>query len=105
MVGKWLGTDAPAVGISLGIERIVDLIPDHQSTGESVVLVIEPNTQAIALGLQQQLIKSGRQVRLEIRPKNLKALLEQLMENGYQQFALVDESVSDLSDLDFKQIG
>jgi histidyl-tRNA synthetase len=105
MVGKWLGTDAPAVGISLGIERIVDLIPDTHSTGESVVLVIEPNTQAIALGLQQQLIRSGRQVRLEIRPKNLKALLEQLMENGYQQFALVDESVSDLSDLDFKQIG
>ena len=105
MVGKWLGTDAPAVGISLGIERIVDLIPDHQSKVESAVLVLEPNTQALGLRFQQQLIKSGRQVRLEIRPKNLKALLEQLAENGYQQFAIVDESMSDLSDLDFKQIG
>jgi histidyl-tRNA synthetase len=105
MVGKWLGTDAPAVGISLGIERIVDLIPDHQSTGESVVLVLEANTEAKGLAIQQQLIKSGRQVRLEIRPKNLKALLEQLAESGYQQFAIVDESVSDLSGLDFKQIG
>jgi len=105
MVGKWLGTDAPAVGISLGIERIVDLIPDHQSTGESVVLVLEANTEARGLAIQQQLIESGRQVRLEIRPKNLKALLEQLAESGYQQFAIVDESVSDLSGLDFKQIG
>ena len=105
MVGKWLGTDAPAVGISLGIERIVDLIPDQQSAGESVVLVLEPNTEARGLAMQQQLIKSGRQVRLEIRPKNLKALLEQLAESGYQQFAIVDESVSDLSGLDFKQIG
>ena len=105
MVGKWLGTDAPAVGISLGIERIVDLIPDQQSEGESVVLVLEPNTEARGLEMQQQLIKSGRQVRLEIRPKNLKALLEQLAESGYQQFAIVDESVSDLSGLDFKQIG
>jgi histidyl-tRNA synthetase len=105
MVGKWLGTDAPAVGISLGIERIVDLIPDHHSAGESVVLVLEPNTEALGLAIQQQLIKSGRQVRLEIRPKNLKALLDQLAENGYQQFAIVDESVSDLSGLDFKQIG
>jgi histidyl-tRNA synthetase len=105
MVGKWLGTDAPAVGISLGIERIVDLIPDHQSAGESVVLILEPNTEAKGLAIQQQLIKSGRQVRLEIRPKNLKALLDQLAENGYQQFAIVDESVSDLSGLDFKQIG
>ena len=105
MVGKWLGTDAPAVGISLGIERIVDLIPDHQSRVESAVLVLEPNTQSLGLRFQQQLIKSGRQVRLEIRPKNLKALLEQLAENGYQQFAIVDDSMSDLSDLDFKQIG
>ncbi len=105
MVGKWLGIDAPAVGISLGIERIVDLIPDQQSSGESVVLVLEANTEARGLAIQQQLIKSGRQVRLEIRPKNLKALLEQLAESGYQQFAIVDESVSDLSGLDFKQIG
>ena len=105
MVGKWLGTDAPAVGISLGIERIVDLIPDQQSSGESVVLVLEATTEARGLAIQQQLIKSGRQVRLEIRPKNLKALLEQLAESGYQQFAIVDESVSDLSGLDFKQIG
>lgn len=105
MVGKWLGTDAPAVGISLGIERIVDLIPDQKSAGESVVLVLEPNTEARGLAIQQQLIKSGRQVRLEIRPKNLKALLEQLAESGYQRFAIVDESVSDLSGLDFKQIG
>ena len=105
MVGKWLGTDAPAVGISLGIERIVDLIPDHHSKVESAVLVLEPNTQALGLRFQQQLITSGRQVRLEIRPKNLKALLEQLAESGYQQFAIVDESMSDLSDLDFKQIG
>ncbi len=105
MVGKWLGTDAPAVGISLGIERIVDLIPDQQSSGESVVLVLEANTEARGLAIQQQLIKSGQQVRLEIRPKNLKALLEQLAESGYQQFAIVDESVSDLSGLDFKQIG
>lgn len=67
--------------------------------------MLEPNTQALGLRFQQQLITSGRQVRLEIRPKNLKALLEQLAENGYQQFAIVDESMSDLSDLDFKQIG
>ena len=34
MVGKWWGTDAPAVGISLGIERNVDLIPDSQSDSD-----------------------------------------------------------------------
>jgi histidyl-tRNA synthetase len=105
MVGKWLGTDVPAVGISLGIERIVDLIPDAQASGDSVVLIIEPDSQALALKLQGQLIANGKQVRLELRPKNLKALLEQLAENGYREFALVGEAVSDAAQLDFKQIG
>ena len=105
MVGKWLGTDAPAVGISLGIERIVDLIPDSQSDSDSVVLILEENSQVTAMKLQQQLIASGMQVRLELRPKNLKALLEQLGENGYAKFAIVSATTSDAAELDFKQIG
>jgi histidyl-tRNA synthetase len=105
MVGKWLGTDAPAVGISLGIERIVDLVPELESAADSVVLILEPGTQALGLELQQQLISAGKQVRLENRPKNLKALLEQLAENGYREFAIVGDSVSSVAQLDFKQIG
>ena len=105
MVGKWLGTDAPAVGISLGIERIVDLIPQSSASQDAVVLILEPDTQALALGLQQKLIARGKTVRLEQRPKNLKALLEQLADNGYREFAIVGKEVSDLAQLDFKQIG
>ncbi len=105
MVGKWLGTDAPAVGISLGIERIVDLIPQSSASQDAVVLILEPDTQALALGLQQKLIARGKTVRLEQRPKNLKALLEQLADNGYREFAIVGKDVSDLAQLDFKQIG
>jgi histidyl-tRNA synthetase len=69
------------------------------------VLILEPGTSALALGLQQQLIAAGKTVRLEKRPKNLKALLEQLGENGFREFAIVSESLSELSELDFKQIG
>jgi histidyl-tRNA synthetase len=105
MVGKWLGTDAPAVGISLGIERIVDLIPQSSASQDAVVLILEADTQSLALGLQQKLIASGKTVRLEQRPKNLKALLEQLADNGYREFAIVGKDVSDLAQLDFKQIG
>ena len=105
MVGKWLGTDVPAIGISLGIERIVDLIPDAAIEGDPLVLILDENTQALGLRLQGQLIAQGRQVRLENRPKNIKALLEQLAANGYREFAIVGESVSDATQLDFKQIG
>jgi histidyl-tRNA synthetase len=105
MVGKWLGTDAPAVGISLGIERIVDLIPDSQTSSDSVVLILEEKSQVQGIKIQQQLIAQGMQVRLELRPKNLKALLEQLNDNGYAKFAIVSDATSDAAQLDFKQIG
>jgi histidyl-tRNA synthetase len=105
MVGKWLGTDAPAVGISLGIERIVDLIPDSHSEADSVVLILEPNADTQAIKIQRELIAAGLQVRLELRPKNLKALLEQLAENGYRKFAIIGENTTAAAQLDFKQIG
>jgi histidyl-tRNA synthetase len=100
-----LGTDAPAVGISLGIERIVDLIPDSQTSSDSVVLILEEKSQVQGIKIQQQLIAQGMQVRLELRPKNLKALLEQLSDNGYAKFAIVSDATSDAAQLDFKQIG
>jgi histidyl-tRNA synthetase len=83
----------------------VDLIPDSKAASDSVVLILEENSQATAMKLQQQLIASGMQVRLEQRPKNLKALLEQLGENGYAKFAIVSATTSDAAELDFKQIG
>ena len=104
MVGRWLGTDVPAVGISLGIERIVDLVSDYESDTTSVVLVIDAGLEAKALELQAELIAKGTQVRIEQRPKNLKALLDQLQQVGFQEFALVSQSVQNLSDLDFKPL-
>jgi histidyl-tRNA synthetase len=83
----------------------VDLIPEQESLADAVVLILEPGTAALALLLQQQLIAAGKTVRLERRPKNLKALLEQLGENGFREFAIVSENLSELSELDFKQIG
>jgi histidyl-tRNA synthetase len=83
----------------------VDLIPEQESLADAVVLILEPGTAALALLLQQQLVTAGKTVRLERRPKNLKALLEQLGENGFREFAIVSENLSELSELDFKQIG
>ncbi|MEY3561143.1 MAG: histidine--tRNA ligase [Actinomycetota bacterium] len=105
MVGRWLGQDVPAVGISLGIERIVDLLPTRPNDAEAVVLVIDTGSESKALSLQSALIKQGLQVRLEQRPKNLKLLLDQLAESGFGRFAIVGENVTSVSHLDFKQLG
>jgi len=98
MVGRWLGTDVPAVGISLGFERVVDLVEDLGKP-EGVVLVMEDASVAVltkALTFQSELIGKGMQVRLEVRPKRLNLLLDSMAANGFSQFALVDSSTTAL---------
>jgi histidyl-tRNA synthetase len=102
MVGKWLGTDVPAVGISLGIERIVDLVEVLPLRKPGLVLLIDSESQALdALALQSQLVGDYR-VRIEVRPKNLKALLAELAAD-FDFFANA-ANVSDSSLLDLKEL-
>ena len=108
MVGRWLGTDVPAVGISIGFERAVDLVGDDlTSEATGIVLVIDDEPAAIAAGLrlQAQLIATGEeQVRLERRPKKLNLLLENLAGHGFGRFAFVSAEMASVADLEIKNI-
>lgn len=91
MIGRFLGQDVPAVGFSIGFERIVDLLQDAADTGErSVVLVHDRDVPlATLLSLKTALIAQGVRVRVEQRAKNMKALLERSAADGYASFASV----------------
>lgn len=94
MIGRFLGSDVPAVGFSLGFERLVDLV-DLTETGQTdaVALVYDAAmSPAGVLALQSELIAAGRRVRVERRPKNIKPLLENLAASGFTSYALVDAS-------------
>jgi len=86
MVGRWAGTDTPAAGISLGIERIIELAQVGASARKSLVVLIEGDF-AEAMSLQEELIAEGYTVRLERKAKNVKAQLEELAASGYEFFA------------------
>ena len=86
MVGRWAGTDIPAAGISLGIERIIELAQVGASARKSLVVLIEGDF-AGAMSLQEELIAEGYTVRLERKAKNVKAQLEELAASGYEFFA------------------
>jgi histidyl-tRNA synthetase len=90
MVGRWAGTDTPAAGISLGIERIIDIAALEQGSTKSLVVLIDEDVSA-ALSLQAQLIAEGYTVRLERKAKNLKAQLEELAASGFESFAFMAE--------------
>ena len=98
MVGKWLGQDVPAVGISLGFERVMDLV-DVASLGvasEAVVLIVSGDVSAKALEIRASLIAQGYRVRLESRPKKLNNLLESMSANGFTHFAVLDDNTVSL---------
>jgi histidyl-tRNA synthetase len=102
MVGRWLGTDAPAVGISIGFERAVDLVAASPDNSKSLVLVLdsaEPSVIGNALKVQEQAIAAGFRVRLEQRPKKLNNLLDSMAEQGFGSFATIGEDFVNFADL------
>jgi histidyl-tRNA synthetase len=107
MIGRFLGADVPAVGFSLGFERIVDLveIPGARA-GDGVVLVYDRDVQpALLFRLKAQLVASGARVRVEKRVKNLKPVLERLADAGYARFAPVTADTTEVSALQFRDLG
>ena len=100
MVGRWSGTPTPAVGISLGIERILALLPSEISSENSLVLLIDDDFGA-ALSAQQDLIEQGWSVRLERAAKNTKAQLAELQEQGFGSFAVLKPGEK----LDIRKLG
>ena len=107
MVGRWLGTDAPAVGISIGFERAVDLVEANVDNSKSLVLVLDnanPSVIGNSLKVQQQAIDAGYRVRLEQRPKKLNLLLDSMAEQGFGSFASVGEEFVNFADLALRSI-
>ena len=104
MVGKWLGKDVPAVGISLGFERIADLLGQSSASSQFEVLVYEPELLAAAIRLQSDLVAKGRAIRIESKPKNLKVLLDDMSAAGASQFAILSEEITNIENLDFKPL-
>ena len=105
MVGKWLGSDVPAVGISLGIERIIELANLPETTTSNIALLVESAEQSgVALVIQNEIISSGATCRIEVKQKNLKAQLESLAGMGFDSFALLSQGISELSELDIRKL-
>jgi histidyl-tRNA synthetase len=107
MIGRFLGSEVPATGFSIGFERIVDLVTlPEASVLDAMVLVYDKAVSpATLVSLKAELVKSGRRVRLEPRVKNLKALLARVEAAGFGSFAFVTDETASVSDLEIKPLG
>ena len=106
MIGRFLGQDVPAVGFSIGFERIVDLVEEvEDAAASSIVLVHDRDVPLAELAAHKAaLVADGSRVRLEQRTKNLKALLERAAADGYTAFATVATGQG-ATDLEVKPLG
>lgn len=106
MIGRFLGTDVPAAGFSIGFERVVDLIELPDDAGEeSIVLVYDPSVPLDRLvAIKSELIASGSRVRLDRRAKNLKAVLDRAAGAGFRSFAFVNADTAGASALERKPL-
>jgi histidyl-tRNA synthetase len=106
MIGRFLGTEVPACGFSIGFERIVDLLgAESMADGNSVVLIHDKNADpADLVALKGALVADGKRVRLERRTKNLKPVLERAAEARFGSFAFVGPETTDAASLEFKPL-
>ena len=106
MIGRFLGTDVPATGFSIGFERIVDLIAENETDAlDAVVLLHDKDVPPSTLiALQTALVGEGKRVRLEKRTKNVKALLARAAESGYGAVANVNAETTDAGQLEFRPL-
>ena len=94
MVGKFTGQDTPAVGFSIGFERIVMLLLENDyripDEGRRVAFLVEKNMDADRLSLIMKeaadMRKNGDIVLVSRMNKNKKFQKEQLEKEGYTEF-------------------
>ncbi len=91
MIGRFLQQDVPAVGFSLGFERLVDLVSTDPATAAQAIVLVHDAAVPVAelVAHKTALVAKGARVRLEQRTKNLKALLERSAADDYTHFASV----------------
>jgi histidyl-tRNA synthetase len=87
MIGKLSGIDTPAVGFSIGFERLVHLLEDRQSVanGHKRVALLYSKDAVLAdvANVAMVLREDGDIVRTDVAVKNRKAQLTRLSEAGY----------------------
>ena len=103
MIGRFLGTEVPAAGISLGFERLVDLVTAESAVDSDAVAVIyDPALSTTELIDQKRLLMAeGLRVRLVHKTKNTRAILDQLEKDGFRRYAFLNPG----EPLEWKTIG
>lgn len=100
LIGKFIGENVPAVGFSIGFERIFAILKDIgyviPNDKKRIALLYEADDIVNALKYAEEL-RNDYNVTLYEKPKKLSKYLDKLKEKKFYGFAFVDEEVRELS--------
>lgn len=106
MIGRFLGTEVPAFGISIGFERLVELIPDFPTGDQQRVAVIVPSDIGVnqVLAMKRDLVASGQAVRLVRQQKNMRSIYEKLVQDGISQVSELRPELDNIEELSWRNL-
>jgi histidyl-tRNA synthetase len=106
LIGRWLGRDVPAVGFSIGFERIVDLLESDTSRDAVAVLAETDVPPADALAVARSLRSAGQDV-VEVvrRSGKFGAQLKRLEGAGFGSFVHVQARDGEVIRGDLRPLG
>ncbi len=103
MVGNFIGEKIPAIGFSIGFERLVNQLMEENFKVpdlEKVVLLYEPTDRYIdVLAKAENIRESGYSVSVYEKAKKLGKQLNQFQGYGYSKFAVYNKDETELKDL------
>lgn len=96
LIGKFLNEDIPAVGFSIGFERIFGILMNNgisiEQRADKIAVVYEDGQLKDAVKAADALRAQGKIASLYIKPKKLGKFLDKLEERGYDGFLNVGVS-------------
>lgn len=101
LIGIFSGTEIPATGTSLGVERIIavmeelNMFPEQMEPSAHVLICHFPETRKDAVRLTAQLRKEGIRADLYIGEKGLRAQIGYASDRGIPFVIIVGEEISD----------
>ncbi|GAA2171808.1 histidine--tRNA ligase [Agrococcus versicolor] len=106
MVGRFLGTDVPAAGISFGFERLIDLVDVVADEGAETVGILHDRDlpPATLVAVKRRVVASGRAVRVARRTKNVARVLDGLAASGATHMLALRADADPAGDLDVQPL-
>jgi len=95
MIGKFIGESVPAVGFSIGFERIASIFMDRQTAiaaSRPKLAVIYPDGEVVAAIKKADEYRKEYDVTLYEKPKKIGKLFGKLEESGFYGCLILDES-------------